>query len=54
MFANFVVSKKDHKNELDIKKGGIFAIVHGVRSLSLEYNIYETNTVERLKELNNK
>lgn len=54
MFANFVVSKKDHKNELDIKKGGIFAIVHGVRSLSLEHNIYETNTVERLKVLNNK
>lgn len=54
MFANFVVSKKDHKNELDIKKGGIFAIVHGVRSLSLEYKIYETNTVERLKQLNNK
>jgi CBS domain-containing protein len=53
MFANFIVSKKEHKDELDIKKGGIFAIVHGVRSLSLEYNIKETNTIERLKELNN-
>ena len=54
MFASFVVSKKEHKDELDIKKGGIFAIVHGVRSLSLEYDITHTNTVERLKELNNK
>jgi len=53
MFANFIVNKDKHKNELDIKKGGIFAIVHGVRSLSLEYNIKETSTVERLKELNN-
>ena len=54
IFASFIVSKEDHKNELDIKKGGIFAIVHGVRSLSLEYGIEVTNTVERLKELNNK
>ena len=54
MFASFIVSKKDHKDELDIKKGGIFAIVHGVRSLSLEYDIQETNTVERLKLLNDK
>jgi CBS domain-containing protein len=52
-FANFIVSKKEHKNELDIKKGGIFPIVHGVRALSLEYDIKVTNTVDRLKELNN-
>lgn len=51
-FAEFVVSKKDHKDELDIKKGGIFAIVQGARSLALEYNIKETNTIERLKDLN--
>lgn len=54
MFANFIVDKKEHKNELDIKKGGIFPIVHGARSLALEHNINETNTVERLKALNNK
>ncbi|HFU74974.1 MAG TPA: cyclic nucleotide-binding domain-containing protein, partial [Arcobacter sp.] len=51
MFANFVVDKNKHKNELDIKKGGIFAIVHGVRALSLEHKIKKTNTVERIKEL---
>lgn len=51
-FAEFVVSKKDHKDELDIKKGGIFALVQGVRALALEHNIYETNTIERIKDLN--
>ena len=48
LFTKFVV---DH-GELDIKKGGLFAIVHGVRSLSLEHKIEETNTVKRLKKLN--
>jgi len=52
MFANFVVDKNEHKDELDIKKGSIFPIVHGVRSLALEYKLTKTNTVERLKVLN--
>jgi signal-transduction protein with cAMP-binding, CBS, and nucleotidyltransferase domain len=34
-FTNFVLEK--NRDELDIKKGGIFPIVHGVRSLALEY-----------------
>jgi CBS domain-containing protein len=51
LFANFIVGKNNHKNELDIKKGGIFAIVHGVRALSMEYKIKKTNTVDRIKEL---
>ncbi len=51
-FSDFVVDKKIHKDELDLKKGGIFPIVHGVRSLALEYKLKSTNTVERLKELN--
>lgn len=52
MFANFVLDKKGHKDELDIKKGGVFAIVHGVRALSLEKSINKTNTVDRIKDLN--
>jgi len=52
MFANFVVDKNKHKDELDIKKGGIFPIVHGVRALSLEKSINKTNTVDRIKDLN--
>lgn len=51
-FADFIVGKKEHKDELDLKKGGIFPIVHGARSLSLEHGIKESNTVTRLKELN--
>ncbi len=51
LFSDFVVDKDLHKDELDIKKGGIFPIVHGVRTLAIEKNIQETNTVDRLKEL---
>lgn len=51
MFANFIVDKKEHKDELDIKKGGIFPIVHGVRSLALEYKFTKTNTTHRIKQL---
>ncbi len=51
MFANFIVDKKEHKDELDIKKGGIFPIVHGIRALSLENKIRKTNTIHRIKDL---
>ena len=53
LFSGFVL-QKEHKNRLDLKKGGIFALVHGVRTLSLEYALNETNTIERIKELNNR
>ncbi|HEY0832822.1 MAG TPA: DUF294 nucleotidyltransferase-like domain-containing protein [Azospirillum sp.] len=33
---------------IDIKKAGIFPIVHGVRALALEKHMAETNTTERL------
>ncbi|MFA7611017.1 MAG: putative nucleotidyltransferase substrate binding domain-containing protein [Sulfurimonas sp.] len=52
MFLGFVI-EKEHDNRLDLKKGGIFALVHGVRTLSLKYGISATNTIERIKELNN-
>lgn len=50
-FGTFETEKGEHKGELDIKKGGIFSIVHGVRSLSVENKIRETNTFERIKNL---
>jgi CBS domain-containing protein len=50
LFANFIV-EKSNENRLDIKKGGIFPIVHGVRSLALEHKITQTNTIERIKAL---
>lgn len=49
-FTNFVLEK--NRDELDIKKGGIFPIVHGVRSLALEYRLPPTNTIERITALN--
>ncbi|CDH46759.1 conserved hypothetical protein [Candidatus Contendobacter odensis Run_B_J11] len=45
-FTNFVLEK--NRDELDLKKGGIFPIVHGVRSLALEYRLPQTNTVDRI------
>lgn len=53
IFSGFIVEKSEHKNEFDLKKGGIFAIVHGVRTLCLQNHISETNTTERIKALNN-
>lgn len=53
LFSGFVLGRAEHESELDIKKGGIFAILHGVRILALEHKIEGTNTTERIKELNN-
>ncbi len=36
---------------LDIKKGGIFPLVHGVRALALKYRCRQTNTYRRIEEL---
>lgn len=51
LFDRFVVEKRDHAGELDIKKGGIFPIVHAARSLALEHGLSETNTIARLQAL---
>jgi len=53
LFSGFVLGRAEHESELDIKKGGIFAIVHGIRVLALEHKIELTNTTDRIKELNN-
>jgi CBS domain-containing protein len=39
------------KAALDLKKAGIFPLVHGVRSLALEARLACTNTVERIEAL---
>jgi len=39
---------------MDIKKGGIFPIVHGVRTMALQHKIKETNTFQRLEALTEK
>lgn len=42
----------DHgADQINLKKAGIFAIVHGVRSLALENKLLETGTIARLEKL---
>ncbi|MDK2777900.1 MAG: DUF294 nucleotidyltransferase-like domain-containing protein [Pseudomonadota bacterium] len=45
--------REDH-GTIDIKKGGIFPLVHGVRALAFEYGISECNTLERIERLKEK
>jgi len=47
MFTNLIA--KD--NRIDVKKGGIFPIVQGIRSMALENGIQVTNTNSRMREL---
>ncbi len=43
---------KPARREVDLKKSGLFPLVHGIRTLALEHNIFEvTSTKERLKAL---
>jgi len=39
-------------DQIDLKKGGSFILMHGIRALALEQKIEATSTVERIKELN--
>jgi CBS domain-containing protein len=52
-FDGFVFdsSDKKHKNEIDIKKGGIFILVQSIRTLSLEHKLMRANTLKRIEEL---
>lgn len=47
MFSNL----KFDNNKLNVKKGGIFPIVQGVRALALEQKIVETETITRIRKL---
>ena len=42
---------KTRDEGIDIKKGGVFPIVHGVRTLALQHRILETNTFKRIDAL---
>ncbi|QWD90409.1 putative nucleotidyltransferase substrate binding domain-containing protein [Polynucleobacter sp. MWH-Braz-FAM2G] len=39
------------ENRINLKKAGIFAITHGIRSLALENHIWENSTADRVREL---
>lgn len=47
IFTNLIAQD----NKIDVKKGGIFPIVQGVRSLALEHKVEVTDTVTRIKKL---
>jgi CBS domain-containing protein len=51
IFSSIVVERGEHKDQLDLKKGGIFPVVHGVRALALEHRLTETNTCDRIGRL---
>lgn len=44
-----ILGQKKHK--MDIKKMGIFPVVHGTRALALKAKISKTNTFERIAQL---
>jgi CBS domain-containing protein len=46
-----VETSPPHAGAIDIKKGGLFPIVHGIRSLALKYRLRETNTIARIRAL---
>ena len=50
LFNNLVTSE-GNGDALDLKKGGIFPVVHGIRSLALEHGLLETATDKRIARL---
>ena len=48
---NNLVTHRDHGDAVDLKKGGVFPIVHGVRALALERGLTETGTAARIARL---
>jgi CBS domain-containing protein len=50
-FFNNLVTSRAEGDALDLKKGGIFPIVHGVRALALEKGLFETGTAARIARL---
>jgi CBS domain-containing protein len=50
LFNNLITSE-GKGDALDLKKGGIFPIVHGIRSLAIEHGLLETATDKRIVRL---
>jgi CBS domain-containing protein len=48
---NKLITSEGGGNALDLKKGGIFPVVHGVRSLAIEHGLIETSTEHRIVRL---
>jgi CBS domain-containing protein len=50
-FHQILLGHGEHAGEIDVKKGGLFPIVHGVRALALERRIEATNSFARIDAL---
>jgi CBS domain-containing protein len=50
-FHQILLGHGEHAGEIDVKKGGLFPIVHGVRTLALERRIEATNSFARIEAL---
>jgi CBS domain-containing protein len=50
-FHQILLSRGEHAGEIDVKKGGLFPIVHGVRALALERRIGAVNSFARIEAL---
>lgn len=51
LFGRLITQADKKGHSIDLKKGGIFPIVHGVRCLAIEKGIEKTNTHWRIREL---
>ncbi|MDR2872483.1 MAG: DUF294 nucleotidyltransferase-like domain-containing protein [Xanthomonadaceae bacterium] len=51
LFSRLVTDKGRNRNQLDLKKGGIFPLVHGIRSLTLEMGLKQRNSYQRIDAL---
>lgn len=50
-FHQILLGHAEHAGEIDLKKGGVFPIVHGVRALALEHRIEAVNSFARIEAL---
>ncbi len=50
-FHQILLGTGEHAGEIDVKKGGLFPIVHGVRALALEHRIEAVNSFARIEAL---
>ena len=50
-FHQILLGHGEHAGEIDVKKGGLFPIVHGVRALALEHRIEAVNSFARIDAL---
>ncbi|MBN3004336.1 cyclic nucleotide-binding/CBS domain-containing protein [Chromobacterium alkanivorans] len=51
LFSHLQTRDRDGRAALDLKKGGIFPLVHGIRALALEYGVSDNNSQQRLQAL---